>query len=136
MFLDELRTAFAVGELGFFGELAALAEPAAFIRRLRELRRVEWVVYVKPPFGGPAQVLAYLSRYTHRVAISNRRIVAFADHKVTFQWRDYANANRSKLMTLDALEFVRRFLLHILPDRFVRIRYFGFLSNGQRRRNI
>lgn len=96
----------------------------------------EWVAYVKPPFGGPGQVLAYLSRYTHRVAISNRRIVTFADHKVTFQWRDYADSNRSKQMTVDALEFVRRFLLHILPDRFVRIRYFGFLGNGQRRRNI
>jgi hypothetical protein len=96
----------------------------------------EWIVYAKPPFGGPEQVLEYLSRYTHRVAISNRRILSFTNHEVTFEWRDYANGNRVKQSTLDGLEFLRRFLMHVLPDRFVRIRYFGFLSNGHRSRKI
>jgi len=96
----------------------------------------EWIAYAKRPFGGPEQVLAYLSQYTHRVAISNHRIVAFENQKVTFRWRDYADENRTKLCTLDALEFVRRFLLHVLPDRFVRIRYFGFLANRNRSGNI
>lgn len=96
----------------------------------------QWISYVKPPFGGPEQVLAYLSRYTHRVAISNRRIEAFDGEEVTFQWRDYAHRNESKSMTVSALEFLRRFLLHILPDRFVRIRYFGFMANRKRAANI
>jgi hypothetical protein len=96
----------------------------------------EWIAYAKRPFGGPEQVLAYLSQYTHRVAISNHRIVAFEDQKVTFRWRDYADENRTKLCTLNALEFLRRFLLHVLPDRFVRIRYFGFLANRNRGDNI
>ncbi len=96
----------------------------------------EWIVYAKPPFGGPEQVLEYLSRYTHRVAISNRRILSYADGKVTFEWRDYADSNRVKQSTVDALEFLRRFLMHVLPDRFVRIRYFGFLSNRHRAENI
>ena len=96
----------------------------------------EWIAYVKPPFGGPEQVLSYLSQYTHRVAISNHRIVAFDDDKVTFRWRDYADDNRTKLCTLDAVEFLRRFLQHVLPDRFVRIRYFGFLANRNRGDNI
>lgn len=95
-----------------------------------------WIVYAKRPFGGPQQVLEYLSRYTHRVAISNHRLVSFVGDKVTFMWRDYANGNRKKPMTLDAMEFVRRFLLHVLPDRFVRIRYYGFLANARRTRNI
>ncbi len=125
LFLDELRTAFAAGELGFFGELAALAEPTAFTRRLRELHRVEWVVYAKPPFGGPAQVLAYLGRYTHRVAIANNAEVAF-------RWKDYRHHGKTKLMTLAADEFIRRFLLHTLPDGFHRIRHYGFLANRQR----
>jgi hypothetical protein len=96
----------------------------------------KWIAYVKPPFGGPRQVLKYLSRYTHRVAISNSRILSFTDGKVTFRWRDYADSNRVKYMPLDATEFVRRFLLHILPDRLVRIRYFGFLANRRRTENI
>jgi hypothetical protein len=95
-----------------------------------------WVVYAKRPFGGPRQVLQYLSRYTHRVAISNRRIVSFTGGKVTFVWRDYRDGNRMKVSTIEAMEFVRRFLLHVLPDRFVRIRYFGFLTNARRARNI
>lgn len=96
----------------------------------------EWIAYAKPPFGGPQYVLEYLSRYTHKVAISNRRIVAFADERVTFRWRDYADSNRPKLSSLDALEFLRRFLMHVLPDRFVKIRYFGFMANQRRKRNI
>jgi putative transposase/transposase-like zinc-binding protein len=132
LFLDELRTAFAAGELGFFGELAALAEPAAFARYLRELRRVEWVVYAKPPFGGPAQMLAYLARYTHRVAIANSRLVSLASAEVAFRWKDYRHHGKTKLMTLAADEFIRRFLLHTLPDGFHRIRHYGFLANRQR----
>ena len=132
LFLDELREAFEAGDLGFFGNLAELAQPAAFTRRLRELRRVEWVVYAKPPFGGPAQVLAYLGRYTHRVAISNSRLVGLADGQVGFRWRDYRQHGASKVMTLDAHEFIRRFLLHTLPDGFHRIRHYGFLANGHR----
>jgi hypothetical protein len=96
----------------------------------------EWIAYAKRPFGGPEQVLSYLSQYTHRVAISNHRIVAFDGRQVTFRWRDYADENRTKLCALDALEFLRRFLMHVLPDRFVRIRYFGFLANRNRTNNI
>ena len=132
LFLDALHTAFAAGELGFFGGLAALAEPAAFTRRLRELRRVEWVVYAKPPFGGPAQMLAYLARYTHRVAIANSRLVSLASAEVAFRWKDYRHHGKTKLMTLAADEFIRRFLLHTLPDGFHRIRHYGFLANRQR----
>jgi hypothetical protein len=132
LFLDELCAAFEVGELGFFGALADLAEPAAFTRRLRALRRVDWVVYAKPPFGGPAQVLAYLGRYTHRVAIANSRLVSASDTDVAFRWRDYRHHGKSKVMTLDTHEFIRRFLLHTLPDGFHRIRHYGFLANGHR----
>src|SRR3546814_20438407 len=98
------------GGLGFCGDLAGLAEPAAFTRRLRELRRVEWVVYAKPPFGGPARALAYLGRYTHRVAIANSRLVRVTDGQVAFRWRDYRHHGKGKVMTLDADEFIRRFL--------------------------
>ncbi len=132
LFLDELRAAFAAGEFGFFGDLAALAAPAAFARRLAELRRVEWVVYAKPPFGGPEQVLAYLGRYTHRVAITNSRLLSVADDAVAFRWKDYRHHGKSKVMTLDPSEFIRRFLLHTLPDGFHRIRHYGFLANGHR----
>jgi hypothetical protein len=132
LFLDELRTAFTAGELGFFGELAALAQPAAFTRRLRQLRRVEWVVYAKRPFGGPAQVLAYLGRYTHRVAIASSRLVSLTNAEVAFRWKDYRQHGKTKLMTLAADEFIRRFLLHTLPDGFHRIRHYGFLANRKR----
>jgi Putative transposase/Transposase zinc-binding domain len=132
LFLDELRTAFAAGDLGFFGDLADLAEPAAFRRRLRELRRVDWVVYAKPPFGGPAQVLAYLGRYTHRVAIANSRLVSVTEARVGFRWKDYRDHGKAKVMTLDADEFIRRFLLHTLPDGFHRIRHYGLLANSHR----
>jgi len=132
LFLEELCAAFDAGELGFFAALAGLAEPAAFARRLRQLRRVEWVVYAKPPFGGPGQVLAYLGRYTHRVAIANSRLVSLTDTEVAFRWKDYRHHGKSKLMTLTAFEFIRRFLLHTLPDGFHRIRHYGFLANGHR----
>ena len=132
LFLAELRAAFAAGELGFFGEVAGLAEPAAFARRLNQLRQVEWVVYAKPPFGGPEQVLAYLGRYTHRVAIANSRLVTMSDGQVAFRWKDYRRHGRAKVMTLAADEFIRRFLLHTLPDGFHRIRHYGFLANGHR----
>jgi len=127
-----LYAAFAAGELGFFGELAGLVQPAAFGRRLRELRRVEWVVYAKPPLGGPAQVLAYLGRYTHRVAIANSRLLSITDTAVAFRWKDYRHHGKSKVMTLAADEFIRRFLLHTLPDGFHRIRHYGFLANSHR----
>jgi hypothetical protein len=118
LFLEQLQAAFEAGELDFFGALAGLADPAAFARHLRQLRRVEWVVYAKPPFGGPAQVLAYLGRYTHRVAIANSRLVSLTDSTVSFRWKDYRHHGKAKVMTLDAHEFIRRFLLHTLPDGF------------------
>ena len=132
LFLEQMQAAFEAGDLGFFGALAELADPVAFARRLRELRRVEWVVYAKPPFGGPAQVLAYLGRYTHRVAIANSRLVSVTDTDVAFRWRDYRHHGKPKVMTLEPQEFIRRFLLHTLPDGFHRIRHYGFLANGQR----
>ena len=132
LFLAELQAAFLAGELGFFGALADLAEPAAFARRLDDLRKIEWVVYAKPPFGGPEQVLAYLGRYTHRVAITNSRLVGMTETTVCFRWKDYRHRGKAKTLTLDADEFIRRFLLHALPDGFHRIRHYGFLANGQR----
>lgn len=105
------------------------SDPKQFGKLLGRLRRQDWVVCAKPAFGGPLQVLRYLGRYTHRVAISNHRLLAFDGERVTFRWRDYAHGNKSRLMTLDAVEFLRRFFLHILPDGFVRIRHFGFLAN-------
>lgn len=132
LFLEELRATHGAGKLRFFHNLDDLAQPAAFRRRLGEVHRVEWVVYAKPPFGGPEQVLAYLGRYTHRVAISNSRLVGMADGDVAFRWKDYRHRGKTKVMTLDAHEFIRRFLLHTLPDGFHRIRHYGFLANGHR----
>jgi len=128
-FLHLLRGAFDRGRLSFRGKLGALADAGEFRRRLAAGAEVEWVVYAKPPFGGPEQVLKYLARYTHRVAISNRRLVALEDGEVTFQWKDYAHGRGRKTMTLKAAEFIRRFLLHVLPTGFVRIRHYGFLAN-------
>src|SRR3974390_2718942 len=122
LFLHGLQKAFDVGKLHFFGDLADLAEAAAFTIRLDELRRINWVVYAKPPFGSPEQVLAYLGRYTHRVAIANSRLIALTDGKVTFTWKDYREDGKTNAMTLDAVEFIRRFLLHTLPTAFHRIR--------------
>jgi hypothetical protein len=132
LFLRELENAFNAGKLRFFNTLADLAAPQAFERRLAELKRLDWVVYAKPPFGGPAQVLAYLGRYTHRVAIANSRLISLADGKVRFTWKDYRADAKTKVMTLAADEFIRRFLLHALPDAFHRIRHYGFLANGGR----
>ena len=132
LFLEKLRAAFDAGRLAFFGALAGLAAAPVFARRLSELRRAEWVVYAKRPFAGPAAVLAYLSRYTHRVAISNSRLIDMTGEQVRFRWRDYRHHNKSKVMTLAADEFIRRFLLHTLPHGFHRIRHYGFLGNRHR----
>ena len=127
-----LKVAFAQGKLQFSGQLAALADPAKFHSWLDQQGKPKWVVYAKPPFGGPEQVLKYLARYTHRVAISNGRLVSLADDRVSFRWRDSKDSRRIKVMTLDAVEFIRRFLLHILPPGFVKIRHFGLLANRNR----
>lgn len=132
-FTAGLKKAFRKKELIFPGALAPLAQERAFCSFLRSLFRQDWVVYAKPPFGGPRHVLHYLARYTHRVAISNHRLVAFADGQVTFRWKDYAHGSKQKLMTVTAEEFLRRFLLHVLPHGFVRIRFFGFLANRRRK---
>ena len=131
-FTDGLKSAFYAGKLRFPGRMNMLAKTKAFQAFLRPLFRKDWVVYAKPPFGGPEHVLRYLARYTHRVAISNHRIVNFADGKVTFRWKDYAHKNKQRLMTVTAEEFLRRFLLHSLPRGFVRIRFCGFLANRRR----
>jgi hypothetical protein len=131
-FVAGLKQAFHSGRLSFCGNLAALAQPKTFAAWLRSLFRKDWVVYAKRPFGGPEYVLQYLGRYTHRVAISNHRLVSFAEGKVTFRWRDSAHNNEQKLMTVEQDEFLRRFLLHLLSKGFVRIRHFGFLANRRR----
>jgi Putative transposase/Transposase zinc-binding domain len=118
------------------GSLAHLRDPVEFDRFLARLRNLRWVVYAKPPFGGPEHVIKYLARYTHRVAISNGRLLAMQDGQVTFRWRDSADGNQQKRMTLDAVEFIRRFLLHVLPSGFVKIRHFGFLANRNRRESL
>src|SRR5271166_5428258 len=136
LFLHYLEKAFAAGELKFFSAHRHLHEPAAFRRYLAAVRNIEWVVYAKPPFAGPRQVLDYVGRYTHRVAISNNRMVSIDAGKVSFHWRDYRDGNRQKTMTLQPGEFIRRFLIHVLPDGFHRIRYYGFLGNCHRARKI
>jgi Putative transposase/Transposase zinc-binding domain len=128
-FLALLRHAFDRGKLSFHGKLGVLAGDGEFQRRLTASAQAEWVVYAKPPFGGPEQVLKYLARYTHRVAISNRRPVALEGDEVKFHWKDYAHGGGPRTMTLKATEFIRRFLLHVLPAGFVRIRHYGFLAN-------
>ncbi len=141
-FLEELQRLHDSGALRFFGEHAALAEAAAFRTWLAPLRKCEWVVYAKRPFAGPQAVLAYLSRYTHRVAISNSRLLAMDERGVTFRWKDYRakdgakGKTRHKAMTLSPHEFMRRFLLHVLPGGFHRIRHYGLLANGHRRDNL
>jgi predicted Zn-ribbon and HTH transcriptional regulator len=138
LFLEKLAAAHAAGRLHFFNDLAALAEPEPFAAHLAPLRRIDWVVYAKAPFAGPEAVLAYLSRYTHRVAISNSRLIAFDDESVTFKWKDYraSGRERHKLMTLATEEFIRRFLLHVLPKGFHRIRHYGLFANGGRADNL
>ena len=138
LFLERLTDVYKAGRLQFFADQAALAEPAVFKARLAAVRKAKWVVYAKRPFGGPDAVLAYLSRYTHRIAIANSRLVAFDGQRVTFKWKDYRakSAARYKLMTLDADEFIRRFLIHVLPDGFHRIRHYGLFANANRAANI
>ena len=138
LFLDRLAAAHAEGRLVFFGDLAGLADRAVFTARLAPLHRAEWVVYAKRPFAGPEQVLAYLARYTHRVAISNSRLVSLDDRGVTFRWKDYRadGQARQKLMTLAPGEFIRRFLIHVLPGGFHRIRHYGLFANAGRAANL
>jgi hypothetical protein len=131
-FVAALKTAFRDATLEFHGQLAPLAKPRAFSSWLRLLFHQDWVVYSKPPFGGPEHVLRYLGAYTHRVAISNHRLLALTDGHVRFRWRDSAHNNRKRVMTLPVDEFLRRFLLHLLPRGFMRIRNFGFLANRRR----
>src|SRR5271165_5240610 len=138
LFLERLTAAYQAGRLQFFADQAALAQPAAFKSHLAVLRKVEWVVYAKRSFGGPDAVLAYLSRYTHRIAISNSRLVAMDNDTVTFRYKDYRaeGKERMKVMTLVGPEFIRRFLLHVVPDGFHRIRHYGLLANGNRAANL
>ena len=138
LFLEGLARLHKAGKLVFFGDLAGLADPVTFETLLAPLRRTDWVVYAKPPFGGPEAVLAYLSRYTHRVAISNHRLVSADADTVAFRWKDYRikRGDRIKIMRLPTSEFIRRFLIHVLPSGFHRIRHAGFLANGIRRDRI
>lgn len=136
LFLHEMEKAFVAGELNFFSSYRHLHEPAAFRRHLAPAYKTEWVVFAKRPFAGPAQVLDYVGRYTHRVAISNNRLVSMDNGKVCFRWKDYRDDNRQKTMTLPAEEFIRRFLIHVLPSGFHRIRYYGFLGNCHRARKL
>jgi hypothetical protein len=138
LFLEKLMAAHEAGALTFFGARAPLAKHKAFAAFLAPLRRVEWIVYSKRPFGGPEAVLAYLSRYTHRVAIANSRLIAFDDAGVTFKYKDYRAEGpaRHKIMTLATGEFIRRFLTHVLPTGFHRIRHYGLFASGKRAENI
>ena len=136
LFLERLKAAHTTGRLRFFGALSTLNDAHAFTDALKPLRARRWIVYAKPPFGSPEHVLAYLGRYTHRVAIANSRLVSADGNTVTFRWRDYRHGNALQSMSLDAGEFIRRFLLHSLPDGFHRIRHYGFLANGCRRTRL
>lgn len=138
LFLERLMALHRAGQLAFFNKLSGLADAQTFARYLAPLRKIEWVVYAKPPFGGPEAVLAYLSRYTHRVAISNSRLISADADTVAFRWKDYRikRGDRMKTMRLPAGEFIRRFLIHVLPDGFHRIRYYGLLASSSRKANI
>jgi Putative transposase len=138
LFLTRLMALHQSGMLGFFGHLARLADSRAFLRHLAPVRKKRWIVYAKLPFGGPEAVLAYLSRYTHRIAISNRRLIAFDGQGVTLRYKDYRRdgSDRQQVMTLATEEFIRRFLLHVLPKGFHRIRHYGFLASSARKANI
>jgi Putative transposase/Transposase zinc-binding domain len=135
-FVAYLKAAFREGKLGFHGQLKPLGEKRNFIEWLTRLAGTEWIVYAKPPFSGPRQVLKYLARYTHRVAISNQRLISLEEGRVTFHWKNYARTSEPATMTLKVEEFIRRFLLHVLPKGFVKIRHFGFLANRGRRDNV
>ena len=134
--LRYLEQAYTAGKLRFHGQLQHLSDPASFARYLAPLRKSKWVVYAKPPFGGPERVLDYLGRYTHRVAISNHRLQQLQDGRVTFAYKDYKDGHQQKLMTLSADEFLRRFLLHVLPEGFQRIRHYGLFNNRHRAENL
>jgi len=138
LFLEGMMALHRAGDLAVFGDLAGLAEAGAFAAWLAPLRKSEWVVYAKPPFGGPEAVLAYLSRYTHRVAISNSRLISADAETVAFRWKDYRikNGDRQKVMRLATGEFIRRFLIHVLPDGFHRIRHYGLLASAARKANV
>ena len=138
LLLQKLRAAHKTGQLQFFGQHAHLAEPKTFAAYLAPLRKIEWYLYLKSPFGGPEAVLAYLSRYTHRVAIANSRLIAFDENGVTFRYKDYRADGRAryKTMMLATDEFIRRFLIHVLPHGFHRIRHYGLFANGNRAANI
>ncbi len=136
LFLEYLQAAFDTGQLRFFSSLEHLRDPKAFLQYLAPLRKKKWVVYAKPPFGGPEQVLNYLGRYTHRVAISNNRLLDIDNGEVTFRWKDYRHHEQCKTMTLEADEFIRRFLLHVLPDGLQRIRHYGFLGHRYRQAKL
>ena len=138
LFVEGLVALHRAGQLSFFGDLTALADPRAFTEWLAPFRKTEWVVYAKPPFGGPEAVLTYLSRYTHRVAISNQRLVSADAETVAFKWKDYRikRGDRMKVMRLSTFEFIRRFLMHVLPDRFHRIRHYGFLAGASRKDKV
>jgi hypothetical protein len=135
-FLELLEQAFEGGTLKFFGSLEVLRERKGFLNHLEPVRLKEWVVYAKAPFAGPEQVLDYVGRYTHRVAISNSRLLSMEDGRVTFRWKDYRNGDAQKTMTLEAGEFIRRFLLHVLPSGFHRIRYYGYMANRHRQERL
>ena len=136
LYLRYLEESYAAGKLRFYGELHQLSDPKNFARHLAPLRDSKWVVYAQPPFGGPERVLDYLGRYTHRVAISNHRLKELKQGHVTFTYKDYKHEHRQKVMTLSADEFLRRFLMHVLPDGFQRIRHYGLLSNRCRAGNL
>jgi hypothetical protein len=136
LFLEFLQQAFDDGQLHFFSSFHPLQDPSAFSAYLAPLRQAEWVVYAKPPFAGPKPVLDYVGRYTHRVAIANNRLLDIEDGQVQFRYKDYRHDNQQKVMTLAADEFIRRFLLHVLPNGFQRIRYYGFLGNRYRQEKL
>jgi hypothetical protein len=136
LFLESIEKAFSAGKLQFFGALEPLRDPLIFAEQLVRARTCEWVVYSKPPFAGPQQVLDYVGRYTHRVAISNNRLIDIDNGRVKFHWKDYRDNSQIKVMDLEADEFIRRFLLHVLPEGFQRIRYYGFLANRDRRKKL
>jgi hypothetical protein len=135
-FLDGLKKAYEAGELRFTGQIEELKEATVFKKFLTDLYHQKWVVYCKPPLKDPQKVVDYLGRYTHRVALSNDRLVKLEDNQVTFRWRDSADNNKIKWLTLEAFEFIRRFLLHVLPEQFVKIRYYGILSHRSRKTKL
>jgi hypothetical protein len=136
LFLEGMERAFNSGKLQFFASLESLRDPRSFAAQIAAVKEYEWVVYAKRPFAGPQQVLDYVGRYTHRVAISNNRLIDIDNGRVQFHWKDYRDNSTIKVMDLEADEFIRRFLLHVLPEGFQRIRYYGFLANRDRHKKL